>query len=266
MASSDPTVTSPYFNITCATPDVQVFYTLDGSDPDNTDTGLGDNLIQITSGTPTTIKVRAYKDGMEPSDIATCTYTPVTVPMALPDGSVLFYDRGSTYGEYCIETDGYPVRLTSGADDGSAGSQYWRYLICDQHDLDNGTLEWGPYGTDEGMTDYKYKDFGYGLPNTNAMIAKYATNTSYWWKLIKEKRDNTGLDWFMPSGDELDMMYDNKTVITGQGGDAFKTDTYYWSSSEYNSLSAWYQNFSNGDQGNVYFKNNSGHCRLLRRI
>lgn len=192
------------------------------------------------------------------------TGTPVTVPMQLSDGSILFYDRGSAYGKYsAVGSD--IVRISDGVDDGSAESTYWRYLICDQHDLDNGTFQWGPYGTNEGMTDVKYEDMGYGLPNTNAMIAKYATNTSYWWRLIKEKRDNTGLDWFMPSKDELDMMYDNRTVITGQGGDAFKTDTYYWSSSETNSSGAWRQAFSNGNQYG-YLKNASNHCRLLRRI
>ena len=190
--------------------------------------------------------------------------TNIEVPMQLPDGSILFYDRGSAYGEYsAVGSD--IVRISDGVDDGSAESTYWRYLICDQHDLDNGTFQWGPYGTNEGMTDAKYEDMGYGLPNTNAMIAKYATNTSYWWRLIKEKRDNTGLDWFMPSKDELDMVYDNRTVITGQGGDAFKTDTYYWSSSEYASYNAWLQSFSYGDQYG-YSKNSSNLCRLLRRI
>ena len=189
----------------------------------------------------------------------------VTVPMQLPDGSILFYDRGTAFGEYEINDSGYPERIDDAVDDGSAESQNWRYLICDQHDLDNGTKEWGPYGTDEGMTNSKYTNIGYGLPNTNAMLAKYATNTSYWWKLIKEKRDNTGLDWFMPSQKELDIVYDNRTVITGQGGDAFKTDTFYWSSSEYASNTAWRQDFSTGNQSNPG-KNRTYHCRVLRRI
>ena len=187
----------------------------------------------------------------------------VIVPMQLRDGSILFYDRGASYGEYEINDSGYPERIDSAVDNGSAESTNWRYLICDQHDLDNGTFQWGPYGTDENLTGTAV---GYGLPNTNAMLAKYATNTSYWWKLIKEKRDNTTLDWFMPSKDELDMIYDNRTVITGQGGDAFKTDTAYWSSSEYSSSNAWYQYFSNGAQGTGGFKNKSRLCRLLRRI
>ena len=192
------------------------------------------------------------------------TGTPVTVPMQLSDGSILFYDRGSAYGEYSVIGSDI-VRISDGIDDGSAESTYWRYLICDQHDLDNGTFRWGPYGTNEGMTNVKYEDMGYGLPNTNAMIAKYATNTFYWWKRIKEKRDNTDLDWFMPSKDELDMMCDNRTIITGQGGDAFKTDTYYWSSSEASRNNTWSWNFSTGSLGNDA-KNTSYHCRLLRRI
>ena len=189
----------------------------------------------------------------------------ITVPMKLPDGSILFYDRGSAYGEYSV-IGGNVVRISGGVDDGSAESTYWRYLICDQHDLDNGTFQWGPYTTNEGLTGTAV---GYGLPNTEAMIAKYGDNNTYWWKSIKEKRDNTGLDWFMPSKDELDMVYDNRTVITGQGGDAFKTGTFeiYWSSSENSdtSVSVWGQYFSNGGQTRVG-KSNSRPCRLLRRI
>ena len=256
-------IASPYFKVTCETEGVNYKYSTDDSEPSLVSEDLNSSgRFQITKGSPMTIKIRAYKDGMEPSDIATCTYTPVTVPMALPDGSVLFYDRGSQYGEYSIGDDGYPERIDGAVDDGSAESQNWRYLICDQHDLDNGTFRWGPYGTNEGLTGTAV---GYGLPNTEAMIAKYGDNNTYWWKSIKEKRDNTGLDWFMPSKDELDMMYDNRTVITGQGGDAFKTDTWYWSSSEYKSNYAWYKNFSTGNQYYNY-KDSSYPCRLLRRI
>lgn len=186
---------------------------------------------------------------------------PVTVPMALPDGSVLFFDRGTSYGEYEINDSGYPERIDGAVDDGSVESQNWRYLICDQADLGNIGKTWGPYTT-EGLTDTAV---GYGLPNTNAMIAKYGDDDTYWWKLIKEKKDSTNLDWFMPSRDELDMVYDNRTVITGQGGDAFKTNTYYWSSSESASNSAWGQSLY---KGNSYAAaKNSELCgRLIRRV
>lgn len=189
----------------------------------------------------------------------------ITVPMQLPDGSILFYDRGTSYGEYEINDSGYPERIDGVMDDGSATSNNWRYLICDQHDLDNGAFKWGPKGTDEGMTDVKYADMGYGLSNTNAMLAKYADNDAYWWKLIKEKRDSSSLDWFMPSKDELNVIYDNRTVITGQGGDAFRVDNYYWSSSENSSDRAWRRAFSGGDP-NFITKSAVYLCRLLRRI
>lgn len=189
------------------------------------------------------------------------TDIPVTVPMQLPDGSIIFYDRGEQYGEYLLFGDEV-MRQSEGVDDGTDDSQNWRYLICDKSDLDNGTFKWGPDSTNEGLTGTA---IGVGLPNTEAMIAKYGDNDIYWWKLIKEKRDSTGLDWFMPSKDELDMMYDNRTVITGQGGDVFKTDTYYYSSSEVDKYYAWIQNFSNGSQGD-YSKSNRLRCRLLRRI
>lgn len=194
--------------------------------------------------------------------IAFSSYMPVVVPMQLPDGSVLFYDRGSSYGDYRLNASGYPERTDGAVDDGTATSTKWRYLICDQHDTNDKALDWGPNDIYEVLTG---TNVGYGLTNTNAMITKYATNASFWWQLIKRKRDSTGLDWFMPSRNELELMYDNKTVITGQGGDAFKIDTSYWSSSEFNSERAWrrdlyYENDANSNKDLAY------NCRLLRRI
>ena len=250
-------------SITCSTPDSIIRYTLDGNDPTETST-LYEGEFDVTP--PVTVKARGFKEGWIESDVASYEVEapPVpTVPMALPDGSVLFYDRGTSYGEYKINDSGYPKRLDGTVDDGSAESQNWRYLICDQHDLDNGTFQWG-VDTTEGLTGTA---IGVGLPNTNAMIAKYATDASYWWKLIKEKRDNTGLKWFMPSKDELNIVYQNKGIITQNGGGDFSTDTRYWSSSESNIDYAWYQDFSNGYQGYLDFGKNYPHlCRLLRRV
>ena len=253
-------------SITCSTPDSIIRYTLDGNDPTETST-LYEGKFDVTP--PVTVKARGFKEGWIESDAASCEVeappVPVTVPMTLPDGSILFYDRGASYGEYHIDETGYPERTDGAVDDGSAESSNWRYLICDKSDLNNGIFQWGPNGINEGMTDGEYEDMGYGLPNTNTMIAKYATDTSYWWKAIKEKRDSTGFNWFMPSKVELDMMYDSRTVITSHGGDAFQTDTYYWSSSENDNYDAWLQDFSNGSQ-NYSLKDTSTHCRLLRRI
>jgi len=56
-------------------------------------------------------------------------------------------------------------------------------------------------------------------------------------------------DWFLPSKDELDMMYQN-LYLAGVGGFTEGADAYYWSSSEYNVVGAWDHNFSTNTQGN----------------
>ena len=50
-------------------------------------------------------------------------------------------------------------------------------------------------------------------------------------------------DWYLPSKDELNQMYINKTVIGSFSG------VYYWSSSEYPTTHAWEQAFNTGSQG-----------------
>lgn len=189
----------------------------------------------------------------------------VVIPIQLPDGSILFYDRGTSYGVYKINDSGYPERIDGAVDDDSAGSLNWRYLICDSANLSE-RRKWGPYDTDEGMTDAKYEDFGYGLPNTEALISKYGGKSSYIWQLVQNKRNATdGKKWFVPSKDELNIIYQNKDIIVNASGGSFPTDYAYWSSSENNSRYAWNQAFSNGNPfGNG--KRNTLYCRLLRRI
>lgn len=250
--------------ISCETQDAKIMYTTDDSEPTES-SNLYSDVFEVDS--PVTIKARAYKDGYDPSDIATkIVKKHVTVPMALPDGSVLFYDRGASYGEYHIDDTGYPVRDDDAIDDETAESQNWRYFICDLANLSE-RKQWGPYNISEGMTDTKYEDIGYGLPNTETMLLKYRDNITYLWNLIQARRDATGgKKWFLPSKDELNIVYQNKDIITQNGGGSFPTDYSYWSSSEgYVILVSWLQNFSDGSQ-NVDSKGVTRYCRLLRRI
>jgi len=63
-------------------------------------------------------------------------------------------------------------------------------------------------------------------------------------------------DWFLPSKGELNQMYVNQTVI----GDLNRIA--YWSSSEYDSFNAWYQNFVNGSQSDF----NEGATLFVRPV
>jgi hypothetical protein len=66
-----------------------------------------------------------------------------------------------------------------------------------------------------------------------------------------------GPEWFLPSINELNQMYVNKTTLEGVSGfTAFSS--YYWSSTEYVYSNAWFQYFLNGNQNyfNKYYTYN----------
>ena len=56
-------------------------------------------------------------------------------------------------------------------------------------------------------------------------------------------------DWYLPSKDVLDMMYVN-LHLQGLGG--FTTNGHYWSSTEFDSYRAWFENFNYGLQNTTY--------------
>ncbi len=75
-------------------------------------------------------------------------------------------------------------------------------------------------------------------------------------------------DWYLPSKEELNLMYQNKATIDvtalANSGSAF-VSTYYWSSSENRNYhgGAWEQNFGSGHQ-NGLSKTNTGRVRAVR--
>ncbi|GHV10498.1 hypothetical protein FACS189491_00040 [Spirochaetia bacterium] len=67
-------------------------------------------------------------------------------------------------------------------------------------------------------------------------------------------------DWFLPSLDELDLMYKN-LAMKGLGG---FTGDWYWSSSELSIGYVWEQRFSDGRQGYYYLKDGTSCIRAVR--
>jgi len=97
---------------------------------------------------------------------------------------------------------------------------------------------------------------GTGQANTTSIVEKQGAG-SYAAKLCNDLTVGGYNDWFLPSKDELDKLYTNKVAIGGFAG------YYYWSSSEGTASTAWYQNFSNGNQGTNY-KTNTYRVRAVR--
>ncbi|MDR0301503.1 MAG: DUF1566 domain-containing protein [Treponema sp.] len=81
---------------------------------------------------------------------------------------------------------------------------------------------------------------GTGRKNTALILATDADAPAA--KACVEYSINEKTDWFLPSKDERNELYNRKADVGITSGD-------YWSSSEYSSDYAWAQNFSNGGGG-----------------
>ena len=144
-------------------------------------------------------------------------WTPYVLRDIGPAGGYIFYDKGYySYG--------------------------WRYLEAAPSDQSAST-EWGCYGVSISGADGTA--VGTGEQNTIDIEAGCAT-----FGTAADICANLGLggysDWFLPSKDELNLMYTNLKVAEVGGFAEFL----YWSSSEYYAYDAWVQYFDDGYQYN----------------
>ncbi|MFH0975591.1 MAG: hypothetical protein V1874_07380 [Spirochaetota bacterium] len=98
---------------------------------------------------------------------------------------------------------------------------------------------------------------GTGSANTNNIIAQNGEGSAYAAGLARAYNGGGYSDWYLPSADELNMLYLNRGLIGGFNS------SYYWSSSEYFADGARIQYFGDGTQlgGN---KNNYWQVRAAR--
>ena len=84
-------------------------------------------------------------------------------------------------------------------------------------------------------------EIGTGYSNTLKMVRQSGAGTAGAGSAARNYRGGGLNDWYLPSKDELNQLYINRTVASASDG--------YWSSSEYNTTGAWDQGFGNGSQG-----------------
>ncbi|MCX6250958.1 MAG: DUF1566 domain-containing protein [Bacteroidetes bacterium] len=125
-------------------------------------------------------------------------------------------------------------------------------LIAASTDQSTGA-QWGCYGTSIPGTSTA---IGTGQANT-MLIVNGCSEAGIAVRICNDLMLNSYDDWFLPSKDELNQMYLQKTVIGGF------VSYLYWSSSEYNANYAWTQYFSNGYQ-DLYNKNSTNYVRAVR--
>jgi hypothetical protein len=99
---------------------------------------------------------------------------------------------------------------------------------------------------------------GTGAANTDAIIAVQGTPaSSYAAGWARAYKGGGYSDWYLPSKDELNLLFVNQARIGGFG------PYYYWSSSEFDAGTAWTQAFDLSSQY-AYAKNGASHVRAVR--
>jgi hypothetical protein len=112
----------------------------------------------------------------------------------------------------------------------------WQYLETAPMDQSTG-IQWGCYGTSISGTQVSV---GSGENNTALIVANCPGNHAA--QLCSDLTLGGQTDWFLPSRDETNLMYQNLKV----SGLVNFTSTFYWSSSEYGSFDAWDFYFGSG--------------------
>lgn len=160
------------------------------------------------------------------------------------------------------KSDGYSIRCVKGY---SVGDNYGGgiifYVFGDgKHGLiaapsDQGTIQWGCQGTT--ITGADGIALGTGNQNTLDIVAG-CTTAGIAAEICSNLVLNGYNDWYLPSKDELNLLFLNKSIVGGLA------NNYYWSSTEADATGAWYMNFNPG--GGIFSsaKQNALYVRAIR--
>ena len=198
----------------------------------------------IAEGNLAGSQIKDVTDPTDPQDAATKAYVDALEGRIAALESRISALEPPEIGEY--REGGIVFYIFQEGEDGYVSGEY-HGLIC--ADTDQGTTaEWGCIGTVAGASS---TEIGSGEQNTIQIENNCSTDGTAA-DLCANLTLNSENDWYLPSKDELNKMYENKTIIDNtaalNGGTAFDTNVYYWSSSEATDSQAWLQSFSDGGQ------------------
>jgi hypothetical protein len=110
--------------------------------------------------------------------------------------------------------------------------------------------EWGCYGQSIGGTS---SALGTGAANTTAIVSG-CSETAIAARICADLTLGGYTDWFLPSKDELNLMYENigQGNVSGLGNVGNFGSVFYWSSTEAGSNYVWRQYFYDGYQSSYY--------------
>ena len=124
----------------------------------------------------------------------------------------------------------------------------WDYLEAAPVSTEIINKEWGSFGSEIGGTGTAVGD---GKPNTAIIVTALDAIpvSDKFAQLCRDLTVGDYSDWFLPSKDELDLMYQN--LYLENVGSYTDTGAFYLSSSEIDSMVVWRRDFSDvaGDPG-----------------
>ena len=176
---------------------------------------------------------------IQTSDYAGCTHD-CQVGDIGPGGGTIFYhsvaaftETGAPCGSNCHTLEWAPSNWNSGSGDPA--------------------LAWSTSDPFSGIeTGY---EIGYGFANTTAMLSDVSPAAT----TVKAYRGGTKSDWFIPSKDELDLMY--VSAHANSIGD-FEASN-YWSSTQRHRPNSWWEDFGTPSIGD-WSKDNTLYVRPIR--
>jgi hypothetical protein len=129
------------------------------------------------------------------------------------------------------------------------------------YSFNKGTSTWFDTDVDNCYTSSPGTEAGCHTGRANTAILAAATDAGAPYKAAKYCADLVAYgksDWYLPSADELNVLYQHRASIGG-----FSTDV-YWSSSEQWEDTVRMQDFSDGYQGTITTKNDADKIRCVR--
>ncbi len=203
----------------------------------------------------------------------------LSVPYALHAKTAAEYTSSVARGITATDTANWNKLTTySVGDYAQGGVVFWidktgqHGLVCAKEDQSTGVRwEAGTHGYTQAKGDGPYA----GEANTSIIIAALVAigddGSTYAARICNELQITEGGktygDWYLPSKEELNLMYQNKATIdataVANGGSSFAS-VYYWSSTEHNISSVWVQIFDSGMHGNSSKNTTTNRVRAVR--
>jgi hypothetical protein len=139
-------------------------------------------------------------------------------------------------------------------------------LVASLTDLSAG-LFWATSSYDNTLIGPTAQSYSNGSTNTDAIIAQTGVpaDNTYAAGIARLHNGGSYSDWYLPAVWELNMCYNSAAIVNRILGstNGFLTTNYYWSSTEFNNVAAWQQDFGLGTLS-TGSKNSSNSVRAVR--